>query len=67
MRRLSFFLFTACVTILASCSGRIGRLAGEGGDTLRLRYAERLSIVDCGDYTVATIANPWKPGQTLHT
>lgn len=53
--------------LFVTCQG--GKTAsGEGGDTLRMKYAELLTIVkhDDGAYTEAIIENPWKKGTTLH-
>ena len=53
--------------LFVACQG--GKTAsGEGGDTLRMKYAELLTIVkhDDGAYTEAIIDNPWKKGTTLH-
>ena len=53
--------------IFVACQG--GKTAsGEGGDTLRMKYAELLTIVkhDDGAYTEAIIENPWKKGTALH-
>lgn len=53
--------------LFVACQG--GKTAsGEGGDTLRMKYAELLTIVkhDDGAYTEAIIENPWKKGTTLH-
>ena len=55
------------VLLLSACQG--GKTAsGEGGDTLRMKYAELLTIVKHNDgaYTEAIIKNPWKEGTTLH-
>lgn len=52
---------------LASCGGGNSVSADrEDGDTLQLKYATLLSIVDYDGYSVATIRNPWKPDMTLH-
>lgn len=53
--------------LFVACQG--GKTAsGEGDDTLRMKYAELLTIVkhDDGAYTEAIIENPWKKGTTLH-
>ena len=53
--------------LFVACQG--GKTAsGEGSDTLRMKYAELLTIVkhDDGAYTEAIIENPWKKGTTLH-
>ena len=55
------------VVALASCRGGNNvSSVKEGGDTLQLKYATLLTIVDYDGYSVATIRNPWKPDKTLH-
>lgn len=51
---------------LVACrrSGVSGTLSG--GDTLRFKYAEHISIVRHADYVEVALSNPWKPGATLH-
>lgn len=60
---VGFFLVT--LTLL-SCSGQTTRLQ-EGCDSIRLQYATLPQIVRHDDYTVVTLANPWKQGRVLHT
>ena len=36
------------------------------GDTLQMKYAERIKIVECDGYSVVTLADPWNMGKTLH-
>lgn len=57
------------VVALASCRGgnSVASDSEGGGDTLQLKYASLLTIVDYDGYSVATIRNPWKPEKTLHT
>lgn len=66
--KIKNIIFGALVALLfVACQG--GKTAsGEGGDTLRMKYAELLTIVkhDDGAYTEAIIENPWKKGTTLH-
>ncbi len=53
---------------LVACGGRgKASLSLVGGDTLSLRHAENLVMVDYPDYTVATLRNPWDTLRTLHT
>lgn len=69
MRNLHFILsccVLASLLTLQSCrNGSTSR--GQGGDTLRLKYATGLTIVDHGGYTQVSVADPWHKGQTLHT
>ncbi|HCN52411.1 MAG: ABC transporter substrate-binding protein [Prevotella sp.] len=63
-----FLPVCAIITLLlCGCrSGKTGHL-GQQGDTLRFKYASLLTVVKYHDYTVATIRNPWKMGETLHS
>ena len=61
----SLFALLAAV-LLSSCNGHTARQRGDG-DTVSLKYASLLTIVDYDGYSVATIRNPWKEGMTLHT
>ncbi len=53
------------LTVLCSCKGGSTN-AVSGGDTLRLKYASNLTIVRHEGYTIASIADPWHKGKTLH-
>lgn len=55
------------IAILTSCSGGQNRSAREDGDTLHLKYAEHLTIVQYDDYTQVELADPWNQGKILHT
>ena len=50
---------------LFSCGGRTGH--GIDGDSIHFKYATLPSIVEYDEYTVVTIANPWKVGKALHS
>ena len=53
---------------LVACGGRgKASLALSGGDTLSLRHAENLIVVEYPDYTLAALRNPWDTLKTLHT
>lgn len=56
------------VLLLTACGGG-GKTASVSatGDTIRLQYAENLTLVDCQDYIVATLRNPWDTARVLHT
>ena len=54
--------------LLSACGGR-GKASSAlpEGDTLRLRHAANLCIVQYPDYTVVSMRNPWDTLKTLHT
>ena len=57
---ISFVLF-------ASCGGSKSEKGREDGDSLSLKYAERISIVRHKGYTQVSLADPWNRGKTLHS
>ncbi|MGM9845236.1 MAG: ABC transporter substrate-binding protein [Muribaculaceae bacterium] len=65
--RLMCAALTAGATLLmASCAGGRADSADDCvGDTLT-HHAALLTLVDCGDRVVAEIADPWRPGCSLH-
>ena len=51
-----------CLAV-ASCSGGAKSAnVAVAGDTLAMRHASLLTIVECGGYTVADVKNPWIGG-----
>lgn len=68
MRILLTILSCIILPLLSSChrAGRDKAFAA-GGDTLRLRYATNITIVDSCGYSVVTLRNPWDTVHTLHT
>ena len=57
-------IMTALVVV--SCGSRHRRSSGEeGGDTIALRYARGIDLVEHADYTEAIIYNPWQAGGVL--
>ena len=67
--RCTILYICMLIVALASCRGgnSVASDSEGGGDTLQLKYASLLTIVDYDGYSVATIRNPWKPEKTLHT
>ena len=63
MHRLIYLIFVA--VLLSSCGGQM-RSSADGGDTVRFRYAQLLSLVRYQGYTVATISHPWRQNAVLH-
>lgn len=56
------------VLLLTACGGGSKTSSvSTRGDTIRLQYAENLTLVDCQDYIVATLRNPWDTTRVLHT
>ena len=64
MKLILRILFVS-IAILTSCSGGQNRSAREDGDTLHLKYAEHLTIVQHDDYTQVELADPWNQGKIL--
>ena len=63
MHRLIYLILAA--VLLSSCGGQM-RSSADGGDTVRFRYAQLLSLVRYQGYTVATISHPWRQNAVLH-
>ena len=63
-----YLLWALLALAITSCQG--GKTAagdGDGGDTVKMKYAQLLTIVKHGgEYAEVTIANPWKEGTLLH-
>lgn len=55
------------VALLTACGGHPTATGGGEGDTLSLRYAERITIVRHKEYTQVALADPWNRGKTLHS
>lgn len=55
------------LSLLPSCRGAgSASVVIDGGDTLAMDYARRLTIVDYPEYTFVSIQNPWDTTKTLH-
>ena len=73
--RTRYLLWALLALAITSCQG--GKTVagdGDGGDTVKMKYAQLLTIVKHGGeyaehdgkYAEVTIANPWKEGTLLH-
>lgn len=51
---------------LSSCQGGKQSAAWDGGDTIRLKYAQLLTMVEHEGFTEVNVGNPWKKGTVLH-
>ena len=56
-----------CVLLLTACRGGHSRGADVAGDTLALRYAEFLTIIEHEAYTEVQVHSPWNKGRLLQT
>ena len=62
------FVLVFFVVILGACSGKRQNSSVQAvGDSVALRYAANLSLVEHADYTVATLRNPWDTTKVLQT
>lgn len=60
--------FAALIALVCfACGGQSPTAVSGAGDTLQLKYAERITIVKHKDYTEVKLADPWATGKTLHT
>ena len=61
-------MFPLAAALLFACggAGRNARSGASVGDTLQMRHAQLLTIVEYGDYTTVDVADPWHKGKTLH-
>jgi iron complex transport system substrate-binding protein len=69
MRKIIFNILAICVLsfLLPSCGERNGGNLFSLGDTLEIRHASYLQMVEGEDYTVVNLRNPWDTLRTLHT
>ena len=51
---------------LSSCQGGKQSAAWDEGDTIRLNYAQLLTMVEHEGFTEVNVGNPWKKGTVLH-
>jgi iron complex transport system substrate-binding protein len=67
MKRQANSLFlTLGITLLAACQGRQGAIPSDA-DTVHLRHAHYLTLIEHCDYTEAQIHSPWSEGKRLQT
>ena len=64
-----FWEIVTCAFLFSACSGKQKMQTGiaEKGDTLRLAYAQYLTIVKYKAFTQVTVRNPWDSTRVLHT
>ena len=67
MKSEKVILLLLLVCSLAACGGRQVRQDTADGDTIPLRYARNLTIVEYPHYTQVTIRNPWDTTRVLNS
>lgn len=65
-KHIAYWLLLSVVVALTGCRGGNTFPIATDGDTLQLKYASLLTIVEHEGYTEATVRNPWKEGMMLH-
>ncbi|MBR2250234.1 MAG: ABC transporter substrate-binding protein [Prevotella sp.] len=66
MRALFYPLPMVLLLLLCCCTGGNHTSPQAQGDTIRMAYAENITITDYKKYKVVELANPWKRGHLLH-
>lgn len=66
MRALFYPLSMVLLLLLCCCKGSNHTSPQVQGDTIRMAYAENITITDYQKYKVVELANPWKRGHLLH-
>ncbi|MBO4985138.1 MAG: ABC transporter substrate-binding protein [Bacteroides sp.] len=67
MKNLFLTIILLSAASLSSCVGRQSAAHSVGGDTISLRYASNLKMVEYADFTKVILRNPWDTVQTLGT
>lgn len=66
MRQIQTIALLLCLVAFAACGRGTKSLPQAAGDTVRMKYAKLLHIVEHDGYTVVSIDNPWCKGKLLH-
>lgn len=66
MRAPFYPLPMVLLLLLCCCKGSNHTSPQAQGDTIRMAYAENITITDYKKYKVVELANPWKRGHLLH-
>lgn len=64
--RNHLFIVVIVAAALCSCKGGSTLSSQEQGDTIKMNYAQLLTIVRYDDRTEVEIADPWNKGKVLH-
>lgn len=69
MKKIHIYIMAALTMAADFVSCRHSSVNGQSdvvGDTVRMKYAEHISIVKYDGYTLVSLSNPWKTGAVLH-
>ena len=66
MRQIQTIALLLCLVAFAACGRGTKSTPQAAGDTVRMKYAKLLHIVEHDGYTVVSIDNPWRKGKLLH-
>ncbi len=66
MRGFSF-IYLILLLLLLSCSGGQSPQTRQQGDTLKLKYAQNIQIIDYKDFKKVELKGPWNKDKILHT
>ena len=69
MKKGCLLFLTLLCGLLCSCSqgGSVSLWADRDGDTLKMKYAEHITMIRYAAGTKVVMLNPWKQGKVLHT
>lgn len=60
-----YIIGVAVLSFLSSCGGKTAGSVSDG-DTLKMAYAEHITIVRHDGFRIVELHNPWKPNAVLH-
>ena len=65
MRKTIFFILLLTSTLIGCKHNTDSQRQTIGGDTIQMAYARHITMIEYDKYTVVSLENPWKEGQTL--
>jgi len=66
MKTINIYLYIIMCVLLSACTGgKQNSFSLSGGDTLKLKYAQNITIVKHEGFTEVTLADPWNEGKSL--
>ena len=59
-------LLTGILFLLASCHNNRTQQSLDSGDTIPLKYARLITLIQQDSFQIAILQNPWQPSKILH-